>query len=334
MDLSIIFVNYQSETYLYTCIQSIFQYCQKRSFEIIVVDNLHVPGANQLILTDFPETKWLIQPNNSGFSIANNQGLAAAQGKYVLFLNADTLAFDQSIEKAMDYLENQPEIAAIGAYQVHEDLSRHPFYWSQNQLRKDLYILPGHAIFQKLVYSLFPKEHFTWAEETNNLVGFFMLMTKEVALHAGGWDEDFFLYAEDVEFSNRLSKIGKLCYFEDVQMIHLVGNNPFRRTKISFVNRFSVQIQISNLLWIRKSYGPLAYLMIMLNYAIVLPGYWAWKFLNNVAKGKSPGYNTENQILFTRKLIVLFSYLPKILFLRPYLFKIKPEENIDLLEKL
>jgi hypothetical protein len=158
-------------------------------------------------------------------------------------------------------------------------------------------------------------------------------MKKETALRAGGWDEDFFLYAEDVEFSNRLAKFGKLCYFEDVQMIHLVGKNPFRRTKISFVNRFSVQIQISNLLWIRKSYGPLAYLIIMLNYALVLPGYWFWKCLNNLSKGKSMLYNTENQILFTRKLIVLFSYLPKILFLKPYLFQIKPEENIDLLEK-
>lgn len=333
MDLSIIFVNYQSEKFLLPCIQSIHQYCQKRSFEIIVVDNHPIPGANQAILTEFPETQWLVQSTNSGFSIANNRGLAAAKGKYVLFLNADTLAFDQSIEKAINHLENQPHIAAIGAYQVHEDLSRHPFYWSQNQLRKDLYILPSQAFFQKIVFSLLPKENFQMTEETNNLVGFFMLMTKETALQAGGWDEDFFLYAEDVEFSNRLSKIGKLCYFEDVQMIHLVGKNPFRRTKISFVNRFSVQIQLSNLLWIRKSYGPIAYLIIMLNYALVLPGYWIWKILNNIAKGKAILFNTENQFLFTRKLIVLFSYLPKILILRPYLFQIKPEENIDLLEK-
>lgn len=333
MDLSIIFVNYQSETYLYNCIQSIYQHCQKRTFEIIVIDNFPIPGANQAILSSFPDTKWLNQPSNSGFSIANNRGLAAATGNFVLFLNADTLAFDHSIEKGIEYLEKQPGIAAIGAYQVHEDLSRHPFYWSQNQLRKDLYILPGHPQIQKLLFSLLPNEIFQSAEETNNLVGFFMLMKKETALRAGGWDEDFFLYAEDVEFSNRLAQIGKLCYFEDVQMIHLVGKNPFRRTKISFVNRFSVQIQISNLLWIRKSYGPLAYLIIMLNYALVLPGYWFWKCLNNLSKGKSILFNTENQILFTRKLIVLFSYLPKILFLKPYLFKIKPEENIDLLEK-
>ncbi len=333
MDLSIIFVNYQSETYLYNCIQSIYQHCQKRTFEIIVIDNFPIPGANQPILSSFPDTKWLNQPSNSGFSIANNRGLAAATGNFVLFLNADTLAFDHSIEKGIEYLEKQPGIAAIGAYQVHEDLSRHPFYWSQNQLRKDLYILPGHPQIQKLLFSLLPNENFQSAEETNNLVGFFMLMKKETALRAGGWDEDFFLYAEDVEFSNRLAQIGKLCYFEDVQMIHLVGKNPFRRTKISFVNRFSVQIQISNLLWIRKSYGPLAYLIIMLNYALVLPGYWFWKCLNNLSKGKSILFNTENQILFTRKLIVLFSYLPKILFLKPYLFQIKPEENIDLLEK-
>jgi GT2 family glycosyltransferase len=333
MDLSIIFVNYQSETYLYNCIQSIYQHCQKRTFEIIVIDNFPIPGANQAILSSFPDTKWLNQPSNSGFSIANNRGLAAATGNFVLFLNADTLAFDHSIEKGIEYLEKQPGIAAIGAYQVHEDLSRHPFYWSQNQLRKDLYILPGHPQIQKLLFSLLPNEIFQSAEETNNLVGFFMLMKKETALRAGGWDEDFFLYAEDVEFSNRLAQIGKLCYFEDVQMIHLVGKNPFRRTKISFVNRFSVQIQISNLLWIRKSYGPIAYLIIMLNYALVLPGYWFWKCLNNLSKGKSILFNTENQILFTRKLIVLFSYLPKILFLKPYLFQIKPEENIDLLEK-
>ena len=330
MDLTIIFVNYKSENYLYNCIQSLYRYCKERSFEIIVVDNFHVPGANQAILTEFPETQWIIQATNSGFSIANNRGLAAAKGKYVLFLNADTLAFDNSIENAINHLEQQPEIAALGAYQLQEDLTRHPFYWSQNQLRKDLYILPSHPVFQKILFSLLPNEHFQSAEETNNLVGFFMLMKKETALRAGTWDEDFFLYAEDVEFSNRLSKIGKLCYFEDVQMIHLIGNNPFRRTKISFVNRFSVQIQISNLLWIRKSYGALAYLIILLNYAIVLPGYWIWKFINNISKGKSPLFNTENQILFSRKLFVLFSYIPKMLILKDFLFQIKPEENIDL----
>ncbi len=193
----------------------------------------------------------------------------------------------------------------------------------------DFYIVPNKSIFHKLINQLLPKQTFSSPEETNNLVGAFNMASKSNLLKINGWDEDFFMYAEDAELSYRLSKIGKLAYFKDVNFIHLIKENEFRRTEYSWVNRFSVQIQISNLLWIRKSYGILALLVIYLNYALLAPIFWAWKIGLNLSKGKSWDFDTRNQRIFGLKVAVLFRYFFRILLLRKGPYRIKPEENID-----
>jgi GT2 family glycosyltransferase len=155
------------------------------------------------------------------------------------------------------------------------------------------------------------------------------MASKENLLALNGWDEDFFMYAEDAELSFRLSKIGKLAYFKDVNFIHLIKENEFRRTEYSWVNRFSVQIQVSNLLWIRKSYGIVAYSLIYLNYTLLAPIFWIWKISLNLLTQKPLDHDTKNQRIFTQKLAVLYRYFFPILLLRKGPYRIKQHENID-----
>lgn len=329
MQLSIIFVNYQSEDLLLNCFRSIYQYTTGLDFECIVVDNKYQAGANEAILQEFPATQWIDLGYNAGFSKANNAGLAAAKAPHVLFMNADTLVTDNAIGKAYQYLIEKPDLAAVGAIQVDSTGKPIPYYRTLNDIRINLYILPNIPTWKRFVYNCFPKFVPEQSYETNNLVGFFLMTSKEVIRKVGAWDEDFFMYAEDAEWCTRLIKAGKLAYFEDIRVTHLLGDNPFRRAKTSWVNRFSVQIQVSNLLWIRKSYGLGAYFLILLNYAAIVPLFWTWKILLNLLKMRHWKHNTENQVLFTQKTRMLFRYFWQTVFLQKKSYQIKAAENIQ-----
>jgi GT2 family glycosyltransferase len=102
MDLSIVFVNYKTEALLFECLRSIYAHTNGLNFECIIVDNHFIPGQNQAILDEFPTTNWIDSGGNIGFSKANNIGLQAAKGQYILFLNADTLLVDNSIYLAYE----------------------------------------------------------------------------------------------------------------------------------------------------------------------------------------------------------------------------------------
>lgn len=333
MDVSIVLVNYKTEALLLDCLRSIYEHTSDLHFECIIVDNHYVPGQNTAILSEFPQTKWIDSGGNVGFSKANNIGLHAASGEYVLFLNADTLVFDAAITNAFQKLKNDSNLAAVGGIQLNENRQPIPYYRTLNDVRRDFYIVPNRTIFHQLIDRLLPEERFSRPEETNNLVGAFLMASKENLLNLQGWDEDFFMYAEDAELSYRLSKMGKLAYFEDIKFIHLIQDNPFRRTTFSWVNRFAMQIQVSNLLWIRKSYGILPFLVIYGNYTILAPLFWAWKICLNIIKGKNLLDDTKNQRIFSQKLGVLYRYFFPILFLKKGPYRIKSEENIDQVNK-
>lgn len=329
MDVSIVFVNYQTEALLLNCLRSVYAFTDNLQFECIIVDNHNIPNANEQILTEFPETRWIDAGYNSGFSIANNIGLKAATGKYILFLNADTLIFDTSIYQAMQHLLLDKSLVAVGGNQLDINKQALPYYRTLNDIRRDFYILPNNPFFHRLINLLLPRQYFSRPEETNNLVGAFLMASKENLLALNGWDEDFFMYAEDAELSFRLSKIGKLAYFEDVNFIHLINENEFRRSEYSWVNRFSIQIQVSNLLWVRKSYGIIAFSLIYLNYTVLAPIFWVWKITLNLLTQKPLDHDTKNQRIFSQKLAVLYQYFFRILLLQKGPYRIKPHENID-----
>jgi len=327
MALSIIIVNYKSEALILDCLRSISTHTKNIEYQVIVIDNSFVQGKNEEVLKEFPETIWKDLGSNTGFSKANNAGIHLAKGEYLLFLNADTLLTDHAIEKAWNFLSSNPASVAIGAIQI--DINGHPipYFRTQNEIRKQLFILPNWPWLKRLIDFCLPKESFDSPNETNNLVGAFLMVSKKNAEKVGLWDEDFFLYAEDVEFCQRLSKLGKLVYLEDIKIVHLVHENPYRNKNTSFVNRFNLQVQLSNLLWIRKSYGLASYLIIMMNYWALLPIFWIWKIMRNLSQGKYFLHETENQKIITQKVCVLTKYLPKIIFLMKGPLKITEAEN-------
>lgn len=314
LDVSIIFVNYKTEKLLLECFRSIQAHTSGISYECIVVDNSFVEGANQEILAEYSSTKWINSGGNWGFSKGNNVGVEYAEGEFVLFLNADTLIIDNSIFKAFEFLKSKSDFVAIGGIQLDGNRAEIPFYYTLNDIRKDFYILPNLPFIQQFVERLLPNENFPEGE-TNNLVGAFILVSKANFFKVGKWDEDFFMYAEDAELSFRLAKMGKLAYSSEVRFVHLIHDNEYRRTEYSWVNRFAIQIQLSNLLWIRKSYGIGALLLIYLNYLLLVPIFWTWKISLNIFTGKKWLNDTKNQVELSKKVGTLLRFLLRLLVL-------------------
>ncbi len=330
MDVSIIIVNYRTPHLILDCLATIYEFTRQVTFEVIVVDNDPERGGKTQVLTQYPHIKWIDMAYNAGFGRANNAGMKLAEGRYFLLLNADTLLTDDVISRGIQRMDSRPDIAASGALQHYPDGTPMPFYKSFNEFRKTFFIVPPSRFLQGILDKVFPEPQYDDPDQHDWLVGAYMLVRREAVDKAGAFDEDFFMYGEDVEWSSRLGKVGKLCYFKDCTFVHLENNNPFRRTSISWINRFSTQMQLSNLLWVRKQYGVGAYLFSIASNLLMVPAILVWKMAVNVRKHGNPFAELRTQRIFIKKNGVLLNYFFKTLFNRKHLYKIKEFENIDL----
>ncbi|MCE6988922.1 glycosyltransferase family 2 protein [Dyadobacter sp. CY323] len=331
MDVSIIIINYRAPQLILNCLNSIYKFTSGVTLEVIIVDNDPENGGRASIREAYPDVRWIDMEFNSGFGIANNAGMQVATGTYFLLLNADTLLTDNVIGRCFQRMNNREDVIACGALQYYADGTPMPFYKSFNEFRRTFFILPPSGFIEKTVKNFYPDPNYADPDQHDWLVGAFVFLRREGFEKTGGFSEDFFMYGEDVEWSGRLGKLGKLCYFKDCTFIHLENNNPFRRTNISWINRFSTQMQVSNFLWVRKQYGIFQYILLILHYIVMIPIVFSWKIGLNITALKNPFFGLRTQHIYLRKTLVLLKYFWKTLFLKNGPYRIKPYENIDLL---
>ena len=310
MDVSIILVNYQTEKQIEDCVHSILQNTPNLSFEILVADN----SNSQNPFSEKLPIKWIHSLGNLGFSKANNLAAKSAKGKYLLFLNPDTLLFQDSIMRGIEFLTSNLTYIACSGIQLGMDQQPLKGYNRLGQIRKDLYLFPS----ANFLYDRLEK----WFEfksdiptDTDFLSGAFILLTKDDFQELGGWDSQFFLYGEDAELSFRMRQKGKLALLPQLAFIHLEKENEFRKQDQSFINRFDLQIQLSNFLWIRKSYGILSLMTLYLNYHLIFVLYWLWKLPIALFKKGNFQENISHQKKFSQKLHVLNSWFFALVFL-------------------
>jgi GT2 family glycosyltransferase len=321
--VSIIIVNYRTPELIVECIKTIQQFTTKVSYEVIVVDNASKGDDEGFIKKQFPETRWLSMNYNSGFARANNAGMRIAQGKYLLLLNSDTKLYEPVIDQCVANLDARPDVVAGGAYQVYPDLSPRAFYHTFT-FRRDFWIVP--PMFRKYLTTLIPPTKYKDPEQVDYIAAAFLMVRREGFEKTGGLDEEFFLYGEDTEWGHRLSKYGKLVVFKDCNIIHEEwGSKPERYDEArnyTYFNRFDLQIQLSNLVWIRKQYGILHYFLMMLHYWVWIPVFFLQKILTNAIKLKNPFGELENQKKFARMISTFSAYFWKIVLKKPTFYKL------------
>ncbi|MVM32869.1 glycosyltransferase [Spirosoma sp. HMF4905] len=324
-DLSIIIVNYKTPQLILDCLTSVYNYTQDISFEIVVVDNQSGDKSQSIIQTSFPATHWFQMGYNSGFARANNFGIRQAQGRYILLLNSDTLLIDNILAHCVQALDAQPDVAAVSAIQLQANRQIRPnLYTTFGQMRRAFYILPGAEASERLLNKLMPDTQYDDPNQVDWLSGAFLMTRASVIAKAGMLDESFFMYGEDVEWGYRLGQQGRLLLLRDQKFVHLEygSNENNQQHVVTHINRFKPQIQVSQLLWVRKQYGIGAYLVLILHYIGMIPIVFIWKMAVNLRERRLPWVDLDNQWAFTKQVGIFLRFFWKTLLNEPGFYKV------------
>lgn len=229
VDLSIILVSYNTKTFIKEAIASVIATLDSISYEIIVVDNNSTDGSVDMMRTEFPSVKVVASKDNLGFGKANNRGVALSTGKYVLFLNPDTVTSPKSIKYIYDFMEAHPEAGAATCKLVmlngEIDYATHrgfPTPWNSLAYFSGLTKLFPHVkIFSG--YTQGWKDMNT-VHEVDAIAGAFMFVRRTAGEEVKWWDEDYFFNGEDLDFCFNLREKGwKIFYVPDVSLLHYNG---------------------------------------------------------------------------------------------------------------
>lgn len=201
--LSIIIVSYNTKEFLRQCIFSIFNTVESAiETEVIVIDNASTDGSAQMVRTEFPSARLIINKENLGFARAVNQGLKDNRGNYKLLLNSDTVLIDNAIKAMLEFLQKNPRVGAVRPKIISPD----------GKLQRQ-----GAGVLKFLKNPEKPHK-LKWVS------GCCMLIRDEVIKDIGLLDENFFFYNEDVDYSRRMKKKGwELYYFPGACVIHHLG---------------------------------------------------------------------------------------------------------------
>jgi GT2 family glycosyltransferase len=243
MKLSVIIVNYNVKYFLEQCLHSAIKALKNIDGEIIVVDNNSVDGSCGMMHEKFPEIKLIENKQNTGFSYANNQAIKISKGEYSLLLNPDTVVEEDTFEKVVSFMDENPDAGGLGVKMIDGN---------GNFLPESKRGLPSPMVaFYKIfgLSALFPKSkifgryHLGFLDneeihEVDVLAGAFMLLRKKTLDEVGLLDEDYFMYGEDIDLSYRITKGGyKNYYFPETTIIHYKGEST-KKGSINYVRIF------------------------------------------------------------------------------------------------
>jgi len=287
---SIIIVNYKTPQLVIDCIDTIVGAASAAQTEIIVVDNDSADNSMQLVLDKHPFVRWLDMGYNSGFARANNAGIRISRGDIILLLNSDTLNENDAILRCFTRFEKDRFIAC-GVQLLNAD--RTPQISGNYVLKGGLNYLMALPYIGRLLRKIaltygvkktnIPNTHTT--VEVDWINGAFLMVKKSAIVQAGYLDEDFFLYSEEAEWCSRLKKIGKLCIYGDLNILHLEGgtsNDAYNSKSKGYQNlsdKKGYQILLSNFVRFRKEFGVFWYLFHLTANLITIPIYFLIIFL-------------------------------------------------------
>lgn len=268
MDLSIIIVNYNVKHFLEQCLLSVRRACTGIQAEVFVVDNASTDDSRAYLEKRFTDEQFIWNTTNPGFGKANNQVLPMCRGKYILFLNPDTIISEESLSACLNHFYNDEAIGAIGVRMIdgsgcYLPESKRNLPTPANSFYKVLGIGTQKAGSNKSYYSPLGEHE---VGEVQVLAGAFMMLSKKAIEKTAGFDEDFFMYGEDVDLSYRITKSGlKNVYVGNVSIIHFKGESIDRYDN-AYLNNFYGAMS----LFVAKHYGKKMFSSFVLKAGIAL----------------------------------------------------------------
>ncbi len=233
-----VIVTYNSAPYLRDCLGTLYARTAGVSFEVIVVDNASADGSADLVEREFPAAHVLRRAANAGLAVATNEGVRASAGEIVFWVNPDTRFDSDVLTPMVRYLREHPDVGALGPKHVGPDgtvqLSCRGFPGFStaifNRYSLATRLLPGNRFSRRYLMTDFDHET---VRDVDWLSGAFIAMPRRVFDEAGGLDEGYFMYNEDVDLCQRIHRAGyRVVYYPEARIIHHIGGStrqaPFR----------------------------------------------------------------------------------------------------------
>jgi len=216
--LSVVLVNYNDRGHLSRCLASLKDQIEGISHEIIVVDNDSSDGSQEFVRESYPDVRLICNSENVGFARANNSGLQECRGEFILLLNTDTIVMPDAIDILMTTIKSNPRLGAVGpALLLKEDKFQVSF-------GRRVSFLP--ELLQRGLLNHFFRIWLRISRKPRT-VGWLsaacLLLRHRVLQDVGFFDENFFLYFEDIDLCVRIRKLGAALLFQPRARVFHIG---------------------------------------------------------------------------------------------------------------
>jgi GT2 family glycosyltransferase len=232
--VTVCIVNWNCRELLRACLASLHRREQGVALETVVVDNGSTDGAAAMVARDFPEAVLLANAANAGFARANNQAAARARGRYLFFLNNDTVVPPGALARLVAFARAHPEVGMIGPRLRGGDGQFQASYRPRPTLAALLHrtrLLGCTGLFRR-AYRRYRRDEFDphRLRRVETLMGAALFLPRRVFLECGPWDEDFTFGGEDLRFSDCVARRYPLVFLPDVEITHYGGVSTRQHT--------------------------------------------------------------------------------------------------------
>jgi GT2 family glycosyltransferase len=207
--------------------------------EVIVADNASSDGSADMVVAEFPQVRLLCHRENLGFARANNAAAAVSSGRYLLFLNSDTLVGRNSLAALLAFMRDNPQVGMVGPRLIGRDGRPQPSYRGRPTARALLHRL---ALFRWLGlfrsdYVRYRRQPFESEElrEVDTVLGAAVCLPREVFLAHDGWDEKFPFGLEDFDLSARVARTHAVVFFPGAEIVHLGRMSSRHNSGFAFI---------------------------------------------------------------------------------------------------
>jgi hypothetical protein len=224
VDVSVCIANWNCCDLLRRCLESLYDQPQGVAFEVVVVDNASADGAADMVAAEFPGVTLVRNRENRGFSKANNQAAALARGRYLFFLNNDTVVPPDTLRKFLEFADANPTVGMVGprlrggdgAYQI--SYRRRP---TLGALLHRVSLLRWTGLFRRAYYE-YRRDTFDpeGVRPVEVLMGAAVFLPRAVFEDSGRWDEQYRFGGEDIDLSTQVGRRRELVYVGDVEVVH------------------------------------------------------------------------------------------------------------------
>ncbi len=238
--LSIVIVSWNVCDLLRCCLHALLADQGDLAMEIIVVDGASADGSVAMVADEFPFVHLIASNENLGFPKGNNVGMEAANGRYTLLLNPDTIVKKGALETMLTYLQTHPSIGLVGAQLLNADgsvqSSRRRFPTMATAFFESTWLQP---IAPKRVLDAYYVHDVDDGETAvvDWVMGACMMTRREIIETIGGMDEAYFMYSEELDWQRRINDAGwKVVYLPTAQVVHYTGKSSEQAVTARHIN--------------------------------------------------------------------------------------------------